>query len=134
MRKESSLSDPPVGTSIAGIMELLTAKPSPCCLGSSADRHFQKNVKSVSLTDPLSARRVSWRQAISILSRKISLLMIAVFRESSLCWRSVNNPGHMVLTFQLAMRRAGLRVVFTFLLLGASMSPTCQVSPKLFAP
>ena len=33
---------------------------------------------------------------------------MAVFLEASICWRSFDKPGHMVLTFQLASRRAGV--------------------------
>ncbi len=64
---------------------------------------------------PLSASRVSCRQATSTFSRESSLSITAVLRALSTCCRSAVNPGHKVLTFQLAKRRAGvffLRVFF----------------------
>ena len=61
---------------------------------------------SYSRRDPLKVSLVSCRVAISILSHLSSRSMIAVFLESSICWKSFDKPGHMVLTFQLA--RAGI--------------------------
>ena len=44
IRKTGSLDDPPVGVSTDASSEFLTAKPTPCCLGSPSDRPFQKKV------------------------------------------------------------------------------------------
>ena len=44
IRRTRSLDDPPVGVSTDASSEFLTAKPTPCCLGLSWDRPFQKKV------------------------------------------------------------------------------------------
>ena len=44
MRSVSNLDDPPVGVSVEARREFLTAKPTPCCLGSSCDKPCQKKV------------------------------------------------------------------------------------------
>lgn len=52
----------------------------------------------------------------AILSLDSSLSMTAVFLASSICLRFAEKPGHMVLTFQLAMQRAGdFFCIFLFL-------------------
>jgi hypothetical protein len=51
-------------------------------------------------------------KAMSMFSRESSLSVTAVSRASSVCCRSLVSPGHMVLTFQVAKRIAG---VFLFL-------------------
>ena len=55
-----------------------------------------------------------------------SLSMIAVFLASSIRLRSSDRPGHMVLTFQLAIRKVGTFLTFFFVLLGAVFQSTCQ--------
>ena len=57
--RRAILDDPPVEVSVLAISEFLTAKPMPYCLGSSGDRPCQKKVQSLSISNPLSASRVS---------------------------------------------------------------------------
>ena len=58
---------------------------------------------------------------MSTLSILSSLSMIAVFLASSIRVRSSDRPGHMVLTFQLAIRRAD-----TFLTCSLVFQSTCH--------
>ena len=55
-----------------------------------------------------------------------SLSMIAVFLASSIHMRSSDRPRHMVLIFQLAIRRAGSFLTFFFVLPGAVFQSTSQ--------
>ena len=48
--------------------------------------------------------------------------MNAVFLASSICGRSLERPGHMVLTFQVASLRAGDFTLFLLLLSGAGFA------------
>ena len=52
--------------------------------------------------------------------------MTGVFLESSIRVRSSDRTGHMVLTFQLAIRRAGTFLTFCFVYLGAIFQSICQ--------
>ena len=57
---------------------------------------------------------------MSIFSLFSSLSIIPVFRVSFIDCRSAVMPGHIVLTFQLAIRRAGV-FFFFFVFLGAGL-------------
>ena len=61
--------------------------------------------------------------------RASSLLMTAVFLALSIACKSEDSPGHIVRTFQLAIRSAGDFVVNFNLLLGAGITLAVQVVP-----
>ena len=65
---------------------------------------------------------------MSTLSLLSSLSMTAVFLTSSVRVRSSGRPEHMVLTFQLAIRRAGIFETCFFVLRGAVFQSTCQAN------
>ena len=90
---------------------LLTAKPTPCTLGSSSSLPCQKNVYSFSVRLPQPAMRVSCKAAISTLSLTNSLLMTAVLRAPSMSRMSLLSPVSIVRTFQLPSVRAGLLLI-----------------------
>ena len=97
----------------------LTANPIPCSLVSSGGFPCQKKEKCLSLTDPESARLVSWRAMMSICSLLSSMLMTAVLRASLICLRLSEKPGVTVLMFHVPIFRAG--VFFLFLMLGTRL-------------
>ena len=63
---------------------------------------------------------------MSIFNLDSSRSMMAVFLVSSICWRSSDRPGHIVLTFQVASRKADVFFFFRCLPGAGALQPACR--------
>ena len=110
--------DPFTGGSVTVRSEFFTGKPTPCSRFSSILFPCQNNMYRCSFSNQFSSSRVSCKVAMSMFSLSSSEW---IFLESLICWISFDKPGRLVLTFQLAMRRAGIFFAL-FYLPGGSLS------------